>query len=82
MIVVRIELWSAITGKKTELARMHICNVTSTSKPRIRKGDYYGRTLAKPKFNRIVREGRVEDHPRLSEPVWSLVRKMLEAMGY
>lgn len=38
MIVVKVELWSAITGNQTELARMTICNTGEVENPR--RGDY------------------------------------------
>jgi hypothetical protein len=83
MIVVRLELHSAITGKVTELARMDIDNIGGTRN----SGDYrcrvmHGRdrnTLSK----RIVqREAKVFGHPRLSQHVWYLAFKALKALGY
>lgn len=92
MIVVRVELWSAITGRRTELARMVIDNVGGDTN----SGDYRARTMrgrseaalqshmvevlhnrAKPQ-----RQGKVLGHARLSEHVWNLVTKALSGMGY
>ena len=41
MIVVKVELHSAITGQISELARMHICNIGGTAT----KGDYHSAAL-------------------------------------
>lgn len=83
MIVVRVELWSAITGAKTELARMHIANVGGDQN----LGDYLVRTLrgrsAKALDNgKVQREGKVLAHPRLAQHVWNLVAKALNNTGY
>ncbi|MFZ4687884.1 MAG: hypothetical protein ACOYLS_01470 [Polymorphobacter sp.] len=83
MIVVRVELWSAITGDKTELARMHISNIGGTA----RRGDYAGETLrgrSRDALDRglVQHRGTVTNHPRLDLHVWHLVAKMLVACGY
>lgn len=87
MIVVRVELWSAITGQKTELARMTICNVGGTQS----LGDYAVATMtgrnhdaltASMVKRRHTRSGSVTGRPRLTEHVWNLVAKGLTAMGY
>lgn len=83
MIVVRVELWSAISGKRTELARAYIDNVGGDRQ----LGDYRVRTLrgrdAAALDKAVVqREGRVLRHPRLREHVWNLVAKSLAATGY
>jgi hypothetical protein len=87
MIVVKVELWSAVTGKVTELARMHICNDGDTTIKNPRKGSYYRSTFrGRDRFalNRhaIQKTGRVENYPRVSLHVWNLVARMLKAMGY
>ena len=41
MIVIRVELWSAVSGQKSELARMVIDNIGGTN----HLGDYRCRTL-------------------------------------
>lgn len=87
MIVVKIELHSAITGKVTELAKAIICNVGGTRT----KGNYEARAYRKgapmPRTSeelnsKAIRSGRVEGHQRLAKSVWVLVRKALEAMDY
>lgn len=83
MIVVRVELHSAITGKVTEIARMDIANEGGNQT----RGDYgvyvmRGRdkeTLAK---RAVQRTGKVLNHARDAEHVWSLVHKALHATGY
>ena len=90
MIIVRVELHSAITGKVTELARMMIANDGTEYKDNNR-GDYDGVTfrgrdreaLDQAQRDRsVTRSGRVEGYPRLSSHVWNLVTRMLTSMGY
>lgn len=83
MIVVRVELWSAITGEKSEIARMHISNVGGTEN----LGNYdcqtfRGRSAADLSRLNVQRECQVRSHPRLSQHVWNLVTKALTGMGY
>lgn len=83
MIVVRVELWSAITGKKTEIARMHISNIGGTEN----LGNYECRTFRGRSAQELARQTRqrecqVRGHPRLSQHVWNLVAKALTGMGY
>lgn len=79
MIVVRIELWSAITRKVTPLGTMVITNRGSGT---AKRGDYdvvvarksdasdLAKVMAKP-----LRRGEVLDYPRLSYNVWRLVSR-------
>lgn len=83
MIVIRVELHSAITGNVSELARMHICNVGGTAA----KGEYRCETLrgrcTDDLNKRIVqRTGSVLNYPRQAIHVWHLVARSLVAMGY
>lgn len=83
MLIVRVELWSAITGKTTELARMEVCNIGGTRN----SGDYSVQTMrgrSKEDLNKriVAREGKVLGHPRLSQHVWYLVAKALRALEY
>lgn len=83
MIVVRVELWSAITGDKTELARMHICNEGGTrTVGHYGVATFVGRT--KEALDRLTPShvGKVVGHRRLDLHIWNLVRKALEATGY
>lgn len=87
MIIVRVEVLSAITGKTTELARMHICNEGGTQ-TRGNYGVYILRGRSKTRLDKswinshISRSGKVTNHPRLIEHVWNLVSKALNACGY
>lgn len=83
MIVVRVELHSAITGKITEIARMGIANIGGTRQ----RGHYAAETYrgrSAPDLARRVRQRNcaVKDYPRLSIHVWHLVARALVGMGY
>jgi hypothetical protein len=83
MIVVKVELHSAITGRISEIARMNICNIGGTHT----KGDYHCETLrgrSKADLDKRVqqRTGNVMNYPRLSIHVWHLVARALVGMGY
>lgn len=85
MLVVRVELWSAISGEKTELARMEICNDGNSVSHRA--GNYDGRSFVgrngKALDRRTVsKRGRVANWRRLDWHVWNLVAAMLDSMGY
>lgn len=85
MIVVRVELHSAITGQVTELARMEIVNDGVSEKPT--KGNYLVRTLRGRSTADLDRRtthksGRVSNWPRLALHVWNLVATSLTEMGY
>jgi hypothetical protein len=87
MIVVRVELWSAVTGARTELARMRISNDGRASVEDRRLGTYLGETLKGRTASaldrgEVTRRGRVEGYPREALHVWHLVARMLAAMGY
>ncbi len=84
MIVVRVELWSAITGQRTELARMHICN-TGESAGRIRHytGEtFIGRDSAALDKGRVSKRGEVRNYPAPALHIWNMVARMLTSMGY
>jgi hypothetical protein len=87
MIVVRVELHSARTGRVRELARMVIDNIGGTAAT----GDYRCRTLrgrtrsdldAAWRSRKFTREGGVTGHKRLALHVWHLVAKALSNMRY
>lgn len=87
MIVIRVELWSAVTGQRTEIARAMIDNVGGTE----RIGNYAARTYRgrnerdldrAMRAETVTRTGRVDGHRRLDLHVWHLVGKALAAMGY
>ncbi len=89
MIVVRVELWSAVDHQVTELARMTLDNVGVSSNQQL--GDYRVRTLRGRTADAlhqamlkgtVQRDGFVRKHPRLREHIWNLVAKALTALDY
>lgn len=87
MIVVRVELWSAITGDKTELARMHIANDGEATVANPRLGTYVGESFVGRDSKALARctvskRGRVENWRRADFHVWNLVAAMLASMGH
>lgn len=83
MIVVRVELWSAIDGERTELARMLIANEGGTA----HRGDYdvkvlRGRSAGQLDRGTVQKVAKVRDYPRLAVHVWNLVARALAATGY
>lgn len=81
MLVVRIELWSARTGKKTELGAMVISNTGGTAA----RGDYevrVARTFERLRKGKLWRTGEVKDFPRRSLLAWDLLlRALLSTVG-
>lgn len=82
MLVVRIELHSAITGKITEIGTMLIDNIGGSHE----RGDYRVRVGKKTHAGDIVkvwkkpaRTGIVTNYPRLSYNVWRLISRALRA---
>jgi hypothetical protein len=84
MIVVKVELHSAITGKVSEIGRMHISNTTTFENGS--RANYFVRLFRRGSFKTspvvVQREGEVNGHARKSAPVWKLVQKALKAVGY
>ncbi len=83
MIVVRVELHSAITHNITELARMTISNVGGTNE----HGDYEVKTLrgrSREALDKYItnRQGDVKNYPRLAIHVWHLVAEALKSVNY
>jgi hypothetical protein len=84
MIVVKVELHSAITRQVKEIARMQICNDGSGT---LTKGHYYGSTYigrSKEALDRMMplKSGYIHGFPRQALHVWNLVARMLREMGY
>lgn len=83
MLVVKIELHSAITGKVSEIGRMNIGNVGGDTE----RGDYEVQVLRRGntkdgwalKASEITRTGEVKDYPRLAYNVWRLVFRALKS---
>ena len=89
MIVVKVELWSAITREKTEIARMTITNTGVQTNKNL--GDYVvkafrGRdkvSLDKSMMkDKPFRHGEIVNHPRLAQHVWNLIAKALTVMDF
>lgn len=85
MIVVKIELWSAVTGEKTEIGQMVLAN-DGTSRD-IKRGNYdvklgrRGVTDTKIIWQKPQKQARVELFPRQSFSVWVLVARALKNLG-
>lgn len=75
MLIVKVELHSAVTGQVQELGRAHICNVSGGG----RRRDYEVRVLrrGRPHHSDPVRMGEVKNYPALSYNVWRLVIRAL-----
>lgn len=89
MIVVKVELHSAISGRVTELARMLICNDGKASWQDKGLGTYNvftgrksGPTDARSIMSNPIRSAIVTSHRRLNLHVWTLVGKALQALDY
>lgn len=79
MIVVKIELHSALTGKVTQLGQMHIANDGSGTED---VGNYVGTVFRKPDFKQVTRTAGIAGHRRRQLTVWHLIGRMLKQMGY
>lgn len=79
MIVVKVELHSAITGEVTEIGRMNIIN-DGTGDADV--GNYNVLLMRRGTTRRVQRGGRVEGHSRKSLPIWALVSKALKAVKF
>lgn len=84
MIVVRVELWSAITKAKTELARLHICNTGESAGTRRNYTGTSFRGRSTQALDRATpsKTGTVANWPSEQLHVWNLVAAMLADMGY
>ena len=78
MIVVKVELHSAITGEVSEIGRTYIHN---TGEGTSERGDYSVNVCRKGSrnFYNAARRGEVLDYPRLSYNVWRLVSRALRS---
>jgi hypothetical protein len=84
LIVIKVELHSAVNGRITELARMIIANDGSGSKNSMNYNGLSFRGRSKEQLDKetIIKTGRVEKWKSDSFHVWNLVSKMLLVMGY
>jgi len=79
MLVVKIELWPGGDERRArELGRLHITNDGGSSSDR--RGNYVAHLMRRGTQKTVQRTAEVLDYPRLSYPVWKLVRKVLEAL--
>jgi len=76
MIVIKVELHSAITGKVTTLATAKICNDGTGTKTR---GNYRGIFFGKD--GRIMKDCAVLNWPRKARHVWKLVGECMKQAG-
>lgn len=76
MIIVRVELHSAITHKVTELAKVRIYNDGTSEDENI---GHYNVEVLRKRGNGIMRKGRVEQYPRKSYHILRLVIKALRS---
>lgn len=84
MIIVSVQLLSAIDGRHQELARMEICNMGTGTES---LGNYSAETLrgrSTEDFKRRTRQriAYVNGHPRKREHIWNLVAKSLRNLRY
>lgn len=82
MIVVKIELHSAITGRAVEIGRTYIWNRGDTLDPK--RGNYGVGVCRRGVFRAdkpetFTRRGEVLDYPRLSYNVWRLIIRALRS---
>lgn len=75
MILVKLELHSAITGKVTPLGTMVIANDGTGSRE---SGNYIAGLVSKD--GRRGRQAKIAGHRRLSLSIWVLVAKALRAL--
>jgi hypothetical protein len=84
MLVIKIELHSAITGRVTEIGRMNIANDGNGTHS---IGHYKAQVLRRGNTTpgwetnekRITRRGAVDNYPRQAYNVWRLVLRALKS---
>lgn len=83
MILVKIELHSAVTGKITPLGIMTIANDGTSTNPK--RGHYDVKLGRKGNLGNVFtapqRTARVEKYPRAAFSVWVLVARALKELG-
>jgi hypothetical protein len=87
MIIIKVELHSAVTGKVQELARMHIINQGSTTIKNPNFGDYQVQTFrgrSKEILDKLTisKATIIHNWRRNDYHVWNLICKALTKMGY
>ncbi len=79
MILIRVELHSAVTGKVTEIGRMKLTNDGSGD---LKTGNYDVYLMRRGTTDKVQRTGRVEKHARKALSIWTLVSKALKAVEF
>jgi len=80
MLVVKVELWPGGDERRCqELGRMTITNQGGTASAK--RGNYTIRLMRRGTSATVQQVAEVLDYPQLSNPVWVLVKRALEALG-
>lgn len=79
MIVVKVELHSAITGQVKLLGVMCIANDGTGSHKRGNYDAWVYRKGTETSSRDVLRTGRVENYPRISYSIWRLVLRALKS---
>jgi hypothetical protein len=83
MIIVRVELHSAITREVSEIARMHISNIGGSRQVgHYHAKTYRGRSSDQLSRGVVQRQGSIRNYPRLKIHVSHHVARALIAMKY
>ena len=80
MIVVKVELHSAIDGSTTLLGRMTLANDGKLVRENKRRSTYIAKIWQRPRFGVITRRAKVENWPRADRTVWQLVHAALNQL--
>jgi hypothetical protein len=80
MIIIRVELKSARTGKTSEIGRMLIDNVSGGGIGRYDRRANYRVRLLRRNSEQVLRQGEVKNYPRLSYSIWRLVFRALKSV--
>jgi hypothetical protein len=76
MIVIRVELWSARTGRVLEIGRAVISNDGTGD---LKRRNYDMSVFRRGTKDTVLRRGRVENFPSTSSNIWKLVFKAIHA---
>ena len=80
MLVVKVELWPYGDPKRSrEIGRMHIINKGES--PTEDRGNYVTHLMRKGTSSTVQKTAEVLEYPRLSYPVWKLIKRALEALS-
>lgn len=78
MILVKVELHSARTGKVTEIGRMEISNDGTSRHPAV--GNYRVERYRRGSTSRVLKRGAVLGHRRKSQTIWKLLQKAIASV--